>query len=238
MAKSDLVLDFVGRDAVKHACSHWHYSNSFPPPPHVALGVWECNEFVGVVLFARGACSKLMNPYGLDTDEGAELVRVALRDHVAPVSRIMAIATILLRRRCPELKLLVSFADPHQRHHGGIYQACGWTYLGTTMPSSVFVDAAGREWHSRMISSTGVRKVFGKHRRVTRKQDCTEIRRPGKHRYVLGLTDEMRAMLHDRAKPYPKRVTSADSGTPGDQPGGGGASPTVTLSTAGAIRDD
>lgn len=35
------------------------------------------------------------------------------------------------------------------------------------------------------------------------------------------------------SKPYNKRAGSADSGTPGDQPGGGGATPTSALDSEG-----
>jgi hypothetical protein len=52
---------------------------------------------------------------------------------------------------------------------------------------------------------------------------------PGKHRYLMPLDDAMREQIEPLRQPYPKRVRSADSGTSGDQPEGGGATPTRTL---------
>lgn len=66
----------------------------------------------------------------------------------------VAIAVRLLRRQCPGLRVIVSFADPAEGHVGAIYQAAGWVYLGQTEPSSVFVDGRGRRWHPRMVSQT------------------------------------------------------------------------------------
>jgi hypothetical protein len=187
-----------------------------PTPPLVRIGVWE-REFVGVVLFSRGASAHLGRRFGVRSTEIAELTRVALREHEAPVSRIVAVAVRLLRRRCPGLRLLVSFADPEQGHHGGIYQALGWTYLGATAPSWVYVDRHGRRWHPRQVSPSGVRRQYGEARRVVRTGDCARVRVAGKHRYALGLDEGMRELLRAMAQPYPQRATgerSAESGTP------------------------
>ena len=148
----ELCLDWCSHQAAKHAVEHWHYSGSLPPPPMRRIGVWETGRFVGCVLFARGASSNLLKPYGLKMTEGCELVRVALRDHWTPVSRIVAIALKILGRAEPGLRLVLSFADPAQGHHGGIYQAGGWLYLGTTASTYMYRDRAGKVWHNRMVS--------------------------------------------------------------------------------------
>ena len=123
---SSLKLGFCDAKACQFAVDHWHYSRSLPPPPRVNFGVWEDGEFKGAVIFARGASSNLLKPYGLKITEKAELVRIALKSHDAQVRRILAIAIRLLRKQCPGLRLLVSFADPAEGHVGGIYQASNW----------------------------------------------------------------------------------------------------------------
>lgn len=197
------------------------------------VGVWEGEKFIGCILFARGATGELMSPYGLSNIEGAELVRVALTKHETPVSRLMAIAFKFLRKQCPGLRLIVSFADPNQGHHGGIYQATNWIYAGQTAPSAMYRDKAGKLWHERMISPTGQKKVFGKIRKVLKPTDCTKLKMPGKHRYLMPLDDEMRTKIAPLARPYPKRAGSSASGTSPVQGGGGGANPTPALSTSG-----
>ncbi len=230
-SRSDLRVDWCTHDAAKYAVTHWHYSKSLPPPPMVHVGAWECGRFVGCVLFARGATPELLSPYGLDSTQGCELVRIALGVHATPVSRIVRIAIKMLRESSAGLRLIVSFADPSQGHHGGIYQAGGWTYAGQSASSSMYRDSKGKIWHERMISRTGRKKVFGKYRSVLRPDQCTRIRMPGKHRYLMPLDDEMRHRIAPLARTYPKRVGSADSGTPDFQSGRDGATPIPTLAT-------
>jgi len=97
----------------------------------VSIGVWENRDFIGSILFGLGSGkSTLGKAHGLQLFQMAELVRVALYRHQTPVSRIVSIAVKMLRKQSPGIKLLVSFADPLQNHHGGIYQAMNWIYTG------------------------------------------------------------------------------------------------------------
>jgi len=225
-SRPELRLDWCSHEAAKYAVEHWHYSGSLPPPPHNRLGVWETGRFVGCVLFARGATPMLLNPYGLTNVEGCELVRIALDRHASPVSRIVSIALRMMRVRSPGLRLVVSFADPAESHHGGIYQAMGWIYSGITAASTKYVGPDGKRWHGRMISPSGQKRVYGRYRQVLRPDQCTRVELPGKHRYLFPLDGEMRQRIAPLAMPYPKRAESAASGTPSIQLGGGGANPT------------
>ena len=214
-SSSDLKLDWCSHEAADFAVRHWHYSRSLPPPPHNRVGVWEGGRFVGCVLFARGASSALLVPYGLNQDEGCELVRVALTTHATPVSRIVRIAITLLRKQSPGMRLIVSFADPAQGHVGGIYQAMNWIFAGTTEPSVEYIGPDGKRWHSRMVSSTGLRIVYGVKRRVLTPDQCTRVERPGKYRYLLPLDASLRTQIEKLRQPYPKgtRGRSAENGT-------------------------
>ncbi len=226
----NLRLDWCSHEAAKFAVEHWHYSKSLPPSPHNRVGCWEDGKFIGCVVFARGATGELMSPYGLKNTEGCELVRVALSEHETPVSRIVAVAIRFLKSRSPGLRLIVSFADPYQGHHGGIYQAGNWVYSGQSAPTSMYRDAAGKLWHERIVSPTGQKKAFGRYRSVLKPSQCDRVRMPGKHRYLMPLDAEMRARIAPLAKPYPKRAGSSASGTAATQAERGGATPTPALS--------
>jgi len=130
--KSILKIDWATHEAAKYACLNWHYSKTIPVGKLVKIGVWENNKFVGVVIFGRGANKSLGTPYNLLQTECCELVRIALTKHITPVSRIMSIAIKLLKNIHKDLKLIISFADGEQNHHGGIYQANNWVYVGKT----------------------------------------------------------------------------------------------------------
>lgn len=222
MSTPDLRLDWCSHEAARYACQQWHYSGSLPTPPLVKAGVWEHGRFIGAVVFSRGAAQHIARPFGLDQIEVAELTRVALAGHAAPVSQILAVAVRLLRGRAPGLRTLVSFADPAQGHVGGIYQAAGWTYLGRQADTTEYVSPDGRQWHARMVAADGRKKVYGAYRAVWRIDQCRPVRCPGKHKYALGLDSAMRRWLNDRRQPYPRRA-SGESDTPPVQGGEGAA---------------
>lgn len=199
-AKANLKIDWCTHEAAKYAVENWHYSKRMPMPPLVKIGVWEDGKFIGCVLFARGANMNIGAPYHLACTEVAELVRVALTKHATPVSRIMRIACKFLTERSPGLRLLVSYADPSEGHHGGIYQACGWVYEGSCGEATQFFHE-GRWKHQREVTA-------GAFRNPNTKRNWKSLPRrkmPGKHKYLLPLDDAMRAQVAPLAKPYPKR---------------------------------
>ena len=232
MSKVDLKLDWCNHSAAKYAVMKWHYSQSMPVGKMVKVGVWEDGAFVGCVLFGLGNNQYQGNAYGLQSSEVCELIRVALRQHAAPVTRIVSLALKMLKQQSPGLRLVVSYADPEQGHHGGIYQGGNWVYIGTGGSTEAFYDERGERIHSRSISASGTPKnVFG--RMVVRKTkgEIRRVKLMPKYKYLYPLDDAMRKQIAPLAKPYPKRARSSDSGTSGIQPEGGGATPTRALSS-------
>ncbi len=228
-SRPTLKVDWCSYEAAKYAVEHWHYSGSMPTPPLVRLGAWEDGRFIGCVLFSRGANNNLGKPYGLAVTEVCELTRVALSHHEWPVTRILSLAIKMMRQQSPGLRLIVSFADPNEHHHGGIYQAGNWIYVGSTDGSNKYRDAHGRIWHQRQVSVTGIKPQYGTLRRVAKISECKKIPQVGKYRYLYPLDDAMRKQIEPLRKPYPKRADEAIKDATGDQPGKGGANPTRPL---------
>ena len=228
MAKPNLKLDWCGHDAATFAVMNWHYSKAMPKSKLAKIGVWEDGKFIGAIVYGLGAAPNLCKPYGLTQQTCCELVRVALAKHRTPVSRIVAVSLRILHRDMPGVRLVVSFADPSEGHHGGIYQAGGWVYAGKS-PDARFFVVRGVETHPRTIGSSGwVQSLPWLRANVD--PHASIVSKPGKHRYLMPLDDEMRKRISPLSLPYPKRVRSADGGTPDDQSGGGGSNPTRTLS--------
>jgi len=226
-----LQLDWCSHKAAKLACTRWHYSRSVPTPPLVKIGVWEDERFNGCVLFGRGTTGNLGQRFGLGQTEACELVRIALRQHQAPVTRIVSIALRLLKQASPGLRCVISFADPNQGHEGRIYQAGNWVYTGATGGSVEYVDTVGRRWHSRQVSNRGWNIQYGERRLVTRTDACRRVRLLGKHRYVMPLDRAMCEQLKAHAQPYPIRAPEAQVAVCSPhQARGGGAAPTPALS--------
>jgi len=223
--KPNLKIDWASHDAAKYACENWHYSKSIPVPPLVKIGAWEDGKYIGCVIFSRGASSNLLNPYGLKQEQGCELTRISLTKHKSEVSKIVKFALKFLKKNSPELRLVVSFADPQYGHHGGVYQAGNWIYCGDTAPGVEYWHN-GKRLHSRQVSEKGWNIQQGQKRKTIKPSECKIIKTSGKHRYLMPLDEEMRVNIMPLAKPYPKRVKEQASGNPPDL---GGASPTHTL---------
>jgi len=142
---------------------------------------------------------------------------VALDKHRAPVTRIVAIALRQLKRLNPDLRLVVSFADPMQGHLGGIYQAGNWLYLGESMPDCR-IQCRGKIHHPRSIGSIyGTRDINWLRKNVDPK--AKKLADTGKFRYVYPLDRLIRKQLMAKTKPYPKELLqlgaeSIDENTP------------------------
>lgn len=206
-------MDWASHEAAEFACRHWHYSGCMPAGKTVKVGALESGRFIGVVIFGRGANNRLLSPYGLQQTEGCELTRVALQAHSTPVSRVVAIAIRFLRQQSPGMRLIVSFADPEQGHHGGIYQAGGWVYIGTSEPQKELV-IGGRDTHKRSAHAIWGTASLEKLRRITGMHvEFSALK--FKHTYLPPLDQQLRERVAPLAKPYPKRPKWAMTG---DQP--------------------
>lgn len=220
MNKPTLKLDWCSHEAAKYACEKWHYAAVIPKSKLAKIGVWENNEFIGVVIFGVGATGDLVKRYGLKPEQGCELVRVALRRHESPVSRIVAIALRLLNRAFPGIRLVVSFADPEQRHHGIIYQAGGWVYCGKSAASDEYIYR-GKRWQGRSFRN--------QHKGMEKHPNVLVVKGSAKFRYLMPLDADMRQRIEPLRKPYPKRATSIGADAPANHAGEGGSLPTVAL---------
>lgn len=215
--KPVLKIDWATHEAAKYAVENWHYSESMPAGKLVKVGAWENGKFIGVVLFGRGANNNIGKPYGLEQTAACELVRIALTKHITPVSKIAAIAMRFLKANSPGLRLIISYADPLQGHHGGIYQAGNWIYCGKSSPQAAVIFQ-GKVMHKRTAQ-----EKFGGIEGM-KKSAVTS-----KHKYLMPLDNEMRKRIMPLAKPYPKRASSESSDTSAFHAGKGGATPTDAL---------
>ena len=232
MSKVDLRVDWCSYEAAKYAVEKWHYSHTMPKSKIVHIGAWEDKQFVGVVLFNVSANNNIGKPYGLQSTEVCELVRVALREHQTPVSRIVSIAMKMLKRQSPGLRLIVSFADPEHNHVGGIYQAMNWLYAGMTMPADEWI-VNGKRWHGRALRHEKPAHLTTAQAAKLLDPNSERILGSSKHRYLYPLDDAMRKQIEPLRQPYPKREQAAGAAdvAPDDQSGEGGLIPTPPLHT-------
>lgn len=195
-SKGDFKVDWVSTKVARYACENWHYAGTLPPSKVACLGAWEGGRFVGVAVFGCGVSAWLVTKYGLRRHEGVELVRVAMREHETPVTRFLSIAMRMLKVQFPALRVVVSYADPNERHDGKIYQAGNWVYEGTGSKGKPLYKAPdGKIVHNRKVTPSGYAMIFNRWARVYRIDECEGIEQVGKHRYVYPLDKEMRELV-------------------------------------------
>ena len=214
-----LKIDWATHEAAKFACVNWHYSKKIATSKLLKLGVWEDGVFTGVIIFGVGTSATLHHQFNIKSTEVCELVRVALKKHETPVSRMIAIALRFLHGNAPLLRVVVSFADPSEGHHGGIYQATNWIYTGkSAVTTEYFYNGIWRHVTRvyKMLKPESIRKLQSR-------------KKPGKYRYLMPLDDAMREQIAPLAKPYPKRAKSIVADAPTIHVGEGGSVPTLAL---------
>ena len=216
-----LRLDWASFDAAQYACRFWHYSKKMPAGKTSKIGVWENNKFIGAVIFSGGPSPNIWKTFDLNPLEGSELSRVALTSHQASVSKIISIAVKLFIKANPKIKLIISYADQKMGHHGGIYQAANWFYLGEFGPKFE------RTLYGKKIHERNMRQKIldGKNSRSQFK----DIKVPPKHKYALAFDPQIKSKLMELKKNYPKRAQSIDIDVTADQAVEGGENPTCAL---------
>lgn len=203
---------------------NYHYAKTIPTGKLVGVGVWEDDKFIGCVIFGRGVGNAQIEQFGIPVTEGAELVRVALRGHKSPVTKIVSIAIKILKKHSPGLKLLVSYADSRQGHLGIIYQAGNWIYTGKakTTPDYLY---KGRYYHVRSMN----RMI--KNGKFDRAYVNSLPQRSGgeRLRYVYVIDKSMRQLIEGLRKPFPKSLRDEHENNASEfHSEEGGAVPTIT----------
>ena len=186
-------IKLVNQQAALYAVKNWHYSKSLPASKLIRYGVFENGNFIGVVIYSRGASPYLGTSIGLDQTEVCELTRIALDTHLTPVSQIVAETLRMLKSSNSGLRCVVSFADPKEGHKGGIYQAGNWIYTGkSNSVTEYLID--GRWMHTR--------NAYHHPKRPEAKSRTM----PGKFRYLMPLDKQLRRQIMKLSLDYPYAV--------------------------------
>lgn len=189
------------------------------------LGVWNDDKFCGSIVYGTGANRNSSKMFNLRHNQTCELVRVALvKGHEFMVSRPLAVSIRMIKKSMPGLKLILSYADTAQGHHGGIYQATNWIYIGAVNQPEFMIK--GRRTHKRSLAAK-----YGRNGNVLAwlkrhiDPSASTVATKNKHRYVMPLDDETSCMIRKIQRPYPKRLKHSDDVLP-VQGGEGGLTPT------------
>ncbi len=153
--------------ARKYIIDH-HYSGSYPAA-RCRVGLFRCGgELVGVAVFSVPAGPKVLKrwlPHLPTSRQGVELGRFVLADDVPGNGEtwFLARAFEVLKAELPEVRAVLSFADPMQRvavdgrvvtpgHVGCIYQAHNGRHVGRTWARTMWLDRDAQVVSERALS--------------------------------------------------------------------------------------
>lgn len=216
-----------------------HYSRSIVNNSYIHLGVFRAGRLVGVLQFGY-----MLNPRraskvvaGTEVGEYLELNRMWL-DDAAPrnsESQALSYAVKYIRRACPRVKWIQSYADERCGGLGVTYQAAGFEYLGSHNTS--FYELDGETYHAMLL--TAHKKAGQRGQYLKDNLHRAEKKTLRQFRYIRFLKPRCRKYLNMRPQPFPKpegqvpgrantpnaarhegRPTSPVGSEPGSIPGG------------------
>lgn len=244
----DILVRPISRDDANRIIRAFRYSGKVVNNSQLHFGVFLNGDCCGAMQFGPPLDRRKLIGLvaGTKWNDMLELNRMAFGDALPRNSESRALGVVfrIMRKAYPNLGWIVSFADAAQCGDGTIYRAAGFVLTG--IRRNVHLWSNGVD----VVSET----TFTKGRHVNRTggaasmsafRDAGYSRMPGHQlRYIYFLDPNCRERLTVPVIAFAKiaeygagmylgkpRVTGADSGTPADQAGGGGASPTVTLSS-------
>ena len=198
-----VTLTLANSNAVKYACMNYHYAKRVPIST-VAFNVYEDEEWCGVIVYGYGANPHIAEIYDKWPGQVLELVRVALNGKQKTTSECVALSLKKLKKYCPLVDLVVSYADVDQGHKGIIYQATNWIYVGLMNEGakSDFI-IKGKSIHPRSVGAKGW-KVSLEWIRANVDKNATQNITKGKHNYLYPMNKTIRKKVNELAQEYKK----------------------------------
>lgn len=190
--------------AMKYACLHFHYAKAVPIAP-IGYNVYEKGEWCGCILFGRGASPAIGNQFGINQGEFVELVRVALNGKQSYTSQVVSAGLKELKKECPTIKMVFSFADQNQSHLGTIYQATNWLYVGEGGDMRI-IYINGKQVHNKTLNEECKRNnlILSEESWKKLHPDIIIKEAKPKYKYLFFFDKKMKKKYQYLALPYPK----------------------------------
>lgn len=186
----------------KYACKFFHYAKRVPQSVY-SYAIYNQGLFCGVVVFGYGANPQIARPYNLWQGQVLELVRVALNGKQTCTSQALSMAMRQLKKDCPQIKIVVSYADMDQDHRGVIYQATNWLYMGEATKGAIKFYIRDKEIHKKTLFDRCKTGKIAKIKEIY-KNDLRIERGKGKYKYIFCFCKKERKKYLKKALPYPK----------------------------------
>lgn len=127
-------------------------------------------------------------------DGSIELVRLVRDETEMPPLTMFVSECLSVVRQSRKYRLVIAYADPAAGHHGGIYQAGNWLYVGQSSAKVVYIHReSGKHSSQRSFAQSNYDA-----------SEWDKVPTGKKATYVYPLTREARRQWTRKAKTYPK----------------------------------
>ena len=195
------VKDFIVQPCtmreIKEFVVHWHYSHNLRGMMcSYAFKMTYNDSLIGAMIYGRPAMANAWKKYAEKQEDLLELRRLCCIDKTPRNTESYFIGkTLKWLKRNTDLKVIVSYADPHYGHGGIIYKASNFKYYGQTSPGKV-ISYKDRLFHDKCIRDGKKKDENGKQildnyaielRDALKNGNAQWVTTPGKHIYVYNL---------------------------------------------------
>lgn len=182
-----------------------HYSHSVVNNSYLHLGVFREGAFEGVLQWGYALIPARADKVVAGTAQGQymELNRMWLSDDAPRNSESRAISHALkyIRRACPTVAWVQSYADERCQGLGVVYQACSFLFLGSH--ESIFYELDGEIYHKLLLTAHKLTSRRGAY--LAENIDRAKQISLRQYRYIRFLKTDWIKRLRMPALPYPKR---------------------------------
>jgi hypothetical protein len=148
---------YIVKSIDSYLCKEWflkkHYAHRIPNSIYT-FGLYDGNILQGVMSFGITA-NKNLNEF-IKGYECIELNRLVVNEGL-PLNTVSYFISQSLKL-IPKPKVIISYADSEQGHHGYIYQATNFIYTGLSEGKRVYFKD-GKEYHRKSAFDIGIKSI-------------------------------------------------------------------------------
>ena len=186
-----------------------HYSKKFYNATYIHLGVFICDELLGVLQYGYAmnpaSCGSVVR--GTQMDEYLELNRMWLDDKAERNSETKAISYSLryIRSKFTKIKWIQSFADERCGCFGIVYQAASFSFYGEHV--STFWTVDGEVYHNSLMTRDPKLSKSAKFLQDNKQRATSEELR--QFRYIKFIDKRWKKKCLLKEQPYPKHYAES-----------------------------
>ena len=180
---NQVTIQMVDHSAAERFLSKYHYLGKLHHGKYFAAIL--DNQIIACAAISGCTRQESASKHGLSFNMVRELSRFCIHPRFNRKnlgSWFMARVIDSYKQKFPEIKLLISFADPTVGHNGILYRACNWCFDGMTKPSYHY-QCGPLTWHKRTIWGYA-KKLKIKENEFTTAFQLAKIETKGKYRYI------------------------------------------------------